>query len=33
MKKIKLNNYHKKIFADTITPVEGLFKNKRYLSK
>ena len=26
MKKIKLNNYHKKIFADTITPVEVYLK-------
>ena len=26
MKKIKLKNYHKKIFADTITPVEVYLK-------
>ena len=26
MKKIKLNNYQKKIFADTITPVEVYLK-------
>ena len=26
MKRIKLNNYHKKIFADTITPVEVYLK-------